>query len=176
MDMNVKSKTTEAVTGASNAAVASANRNVDQTVTTLKDGMAQATAGFEKTQAKVKEGLEQVMKTAEELVQFSQGNVEAFVKSGQIWAEGVQSISKQVATSAQTSVEQNLSTLRALTNVRSVKEAIDLQANLARSSVEKAISDSGRLADASVKLAERALAPLTARVTLAVEKFAKPAV
>ena len=119
--------------------------------------MAQATAGFEKTQAKVKEGLEKVMKTAEELVQFSQGNIEAFVKSGQIWADGVQEIGKQVAASAQASIEESLSTLRALTGVRSVKEAINLQANLARSSVEKAVSESGRLTDASVKLASRPL-------------------
>jgi hypothetical protein len=61
------------------------------------------------------------MKTAEEFVVFGQGNVEALVKSGQIWAAGVQDLTKQVAATAQ------------------------------------------------------ALAPITARLTMAVEKFAKPA-
>ena len=57
-------------------------------MSSLKDGMAKAAAGFEKTQAKVKEGMEKAMKTAEEFVAFSQGNLEALVKSGQIWAAG----------------------------------------------------------------------------------------
>jgi len=48
-----------------------------------------------------------------------------------------------------------------------------MQTSLARSSMEKAMTESGRLTDASIKLAEQAMAPLTARVNLAVEKFGK---
>ena len=59
--------------------------------------------------------------------------------------------------------------------MKSLKEAIDLQTNLARSSVEKAVAETGQLTDASLKLAEQALAPMTARVTLAVEKFGRAA-
>ena len=169
-------KVAESVTAASEAAAANASKGIDQTVATLKDGMAQAAAGFEKTQAKVKEGLEKAMRTAEDMVQFNQGNFEAFVQSGQIWATGVQDISRQVAASAQASFEEGVSNFRALASVKSLKEAIDLQSSLARSSVEKAVAESSRFTDASVKLVEQALAPLTARVTLAVEKFAKPAV
>ena len=40
--------------------------------------------------------MEKAMKTAEELVSFGQGNVEALVKAGQIWAEGVQDLSKRL--------------------------------------------------------------------------------
>ena len=141
----------------------------------LKDGMAQATAGFEETQAKVKEGMEKAMKTAEELVAFSQGNVEAMVKSGQIWAAGVQDICKQMAATAQASFDETMSTFKALTSVKSLKDAIDLQASLARSTMEKTLAESGKLTDASLKLTEQALAPITARVSLAVEKFAKAA-
>ena len=57
--------------------------------------------------------------------------------------------------------------------MKSLKDAIDLQASLARSTVEKTVAEASRLTDASVKLAEQTLAPLTARVTLAVEKFAE---
>ena len=168
-------KITEAVTAASENASASATKGIDQTVAALKDGVAQATAGFEKTQAKVKEGVEKAIRTAEEVAQFNQGNIEAFVKSGQIWAAGVQDISKQIAASSQASFEEAVSTFKALTSVKSLKEALELQAKLARSSVEKAVADTSRLTDASIKLTEQVLAPLTARVTLAVEKFAKSA-
>jgi hypothetical protein len=41
--------------------------------------------------------------------------------------------------------------------------------------MEKTLAGSGRLTDASLKLTEQALAPLTERVSIAVEKFAKVA-
>jgi len=148
-------------------------KGIEQTVGALKNGVAEAAAGFEKTQARVKEGVEKAMKTAEEFVAFGQGNLEALMKSGQIWASGVQDLSKQVAATAQASFEETLSTFKAMASVKSLKDAIDLQTSFARSTMEKAVSESGRLTDASLKLTEQALAPLTARVTLAVETFGK---
>jgi phasin family protein len=168
--MNNKSKIGETVEAAADAA----NKGIDQTAGSLKTSVADTAYAMENAQTKVKEGMNKVIKTAEELVQFNQGNIEAFVRSGQIWAAGVQDLTKQAAASAQASFDETVSTLKALSGVRSVKEAIDLQTNLARSSVEKAVAESSRLADASVKLAEQTLAPLTARVKLAVETFAKP--
>jgi hypothetical protein len=41
--------------------------------------------------------------------------------------------------------------------------------------MEKSMTESGKLTDASMKLTEQAMAPITARVTVAVEKFAKAA-
>ena len=175
--MAVKSKSEDAsvvdlAPAASFAAEAGA-KGIEQTVAALKDGMAQATAGMEKTQAKVKEGMEKAMKTAEEFVAFGQGNLEAVMKAGQIWAAGVQDLSKQVAATAQGNYEESMATFKALTSVKSLKDAIDLQTGFARAAIEKTLAESGKLTDASIKLTEQTLAPLTARVTLAVEKFAK---
>ena len=121
----------------------------------------------------MKEGMEKAMKTAEEFVTFSQGNLDAFVRSGEIWAAGMQDISKQVAATAQACFEE-VSTFRALTGVKSLKDAVDLQASR-RSTLEKTVTESSRLTDASMKLAEQTIAPITARVTLAVELFARTA-
>lgn len=136
-------------------------------------GPAQAAASVENTQVKVKQGMEKAMKTAEELVAFGQGNVEAFMKSGQIWAAGVQDLSKHVAATAQANFDETMNTFKAMSSVKSLKDAFELQAGLARSAMEKTLAESGRLTDASLKLTEQTLAPITARVTLAVEKFAK---
>jgi phasin family protein len=165
---------TEAVVAANESAVAEATKGMDQTVATLKDGMAKAAAGFEKTQAKVKESMEKAMKTAEEVVAFGQGNLEAYIKSGQILAAGMQDMQKKMAASAQISFEETVSTMKALTSCKSLKDAFELQAGLARTAMERTISESGKLTDASFKLTEQAMAPITARVSLAVEKFAKP--
>jgi phasin family protein len=97
------------------------------------------------------------------------------VKSGQIWAAGVQDIGKQIAASAQASFDETMSAFKAITSAKSLKDAFDLQAGLARATLEKTVAESGKLTDASMKLTEQALAPLTARMTLAMEKFAKAA-
>jgi phasin family protein len=152
---------------------ADVNKGFESTVSGLKDGMSRATVGFENTQEKVKEGMEKAMKTAEELMAFSQGNLEAMVRSGQIWASGMQDLGKQIAATAQASFDETMSTFKALTSAKSLKDAFDMQATLARTTLEKTLAESGKLTDASMKLTEQTLAPLTARVTLAMEKFAK---
>jgi phasin family protein len=97
------------------------------------------------------------------------------VRSSQIWAAGLQDISKLIAANAQASFDETMSTFKAMTSVKSLKDAMDLQASLARSTMEKTLAESGKLTDVSMKLTEQTLAPLTARVSLAVEKFTKVA-
>ncbi len=121
------------------------------------------------------QGLKTMMKTTEEFVAFGQANVDAFVKSGQIWAAGVQELSKLVATTAKANFDESVTTFKAISTAKSVKEAIDLQSSFAKTAIEKAMAESNKLADASIKLTEQTLAPITARVTVAVEKFGKAA-
>ena len=168
-------KTIEGAPALEDRTAETATKGFESTVAGLKDGMSRATAGFADTQAKVKEGMEKAMKTAEEMVAFSQGNLEAMVKCGQIWAAGVQDIGKQIAANAQASFDETMSTFKAMSSAKSLKDAFDLQATLARSTLEKTLAESGKLTDASMKLTEQALAPLTARFSLAMEKFAKAA-
>jgi phasin family protein len=166
----VKAATTEAV----DQTKAASAKSFDQAVAAMKDGMTKATSTVEASQLNMKEGITKTMKTAEEVVAFSQGNMEALIKSGQIWSTGLQDISKQMASSMQASYEEAMSAFKALTSVKSLKEAVDLQVGLARSAVEKSVTESSKYTDASFKLAEQALAPISSRVTLAVEKFSKP--
>ena len=131
------------------------------------------TAGFEKTQ--LKEKFNMTMKTAEDFVAFNQANLEALVKSGQIWAAGLQDLSQTFAATAQAQFEEAMATVKALAAVKSLKDAVDLQTSLAKASLEKVVTDTSKLTDAGMKLTEQAMAPLTARVTLAVEKFGRAA-
>lgn len=115
------------------------------------------------------------MKTAEQFVSFGQGNVEALVKSSQIVATGLQDLSKLMAASAQASMDEAMHAFRAMTGVRSLKEAADLQATLARSTVEKALTDGNQVAETSFKVAEQAFAPISGRMSLAMQSFGKTA-
>jgi len=173
-------KSSEAVPAVEAMEVVPAVENVGLKAITASGTIAEKTAdavvgasvtGFPKTHPEVKVNMEKMMKTAEEMVSFSQGNLEAFAKSSQIWAAGVQDLGKSVAAQAQ--MEQTVATMKALAGVKSLKEAIDLQSNLARASVEKVMAETGKITDASLKLAEQTMAPITARVTLAMEKFGR---
>jgi phasin family protein len=166
----VKAPTTEGL----DPTKAVSGKSFDEAVAAMKESMSKATATVEASQLHVTEGITRTLKTAEEVVAFSQGNVEALIKCGQIWSTGLQDISRQMASSMQASYEEAVSAFKALTTVKSLKEAVDLQVGLARSTVKKSLAESGKYTDASLKLAEQALAPISSRVSVAVETFGKP--
>ena len=165
----------QTATAAGSEMVATAAGAATKNIESVAAAPAAPAALLANTQAEVSGKMEKAMKTAEEFVSFGQGNMEAFVKASQIWAAGVQDIGKQFAATAQAQMDQTVATMKALAGVKSVKEAMDLQSALARTSVEKAMAETGKLTDASLKLTEQALAPITARVTLAMEKFGRTA-
>jgi len=150
-----------------------ANKGFDKTLVAMKDGMERAAKGLETSQVKFKEQVEKAMKTAEEVLVFNQGNVEALLKASQIYASGFQDISKHFANSSKNSLEETVAFTKSLMGVKSVKEAVDLQTGFVKSSIEKAVSESNKLTDANVKLAEQVIAPITARFAVAVETFGK---
>ncbi len=136
-------------------AAATLPNSAGQAVKSFTNQAAGVTAGFEKTQMEVKAKMDKAMKTAEQMVSFGQGNMEAVIKSGQIWAAGFQDLGKSFAATAQAQLDQTVSTWKALAGVKSLKEAIDLQSSLARSSIETAMSQTGQ-ADRRVDQAGRA--------------------
>ena len=119
--------------------------------------------------------MENAIKSTEEIVSFGQGNVEAIMKSSQIWATGVQDLGKHFAATAQAQLDETMATVKALSSVKSLKEAMDMQSALAKTAMEKMLAETGKLTDASMKLAEQTMAPIAARVTLATEKFGRTA-
>jgi phasin family protein len=154
-----------------NEGKAKAAAGFEATLETMKDGMENAAKGFEAQQVKMKETMAKAMKTSEEMIAFSQGNMEAFMKASQIFTSGLQGLSRHIATTTQASVEETVAMTKAIAGVKSVKEAVDLQSGFARSMMERAMAETGKLTDESMKLTEKAIAPLTARMTVAVEKF-----
>lgn len=169
----VETAATAATETAAPAAAAFPAVNLEQTVASLTEGLSKFSAGFEQSQAKLKEGMEKARKTAEDMVAFGQGNIEALTKSNQIWAAGVKELSQLATASMKASVEETVGVLKSLGGVKSLKEAIDLQSGFARNTLEKTVAETSRLTEASIKLTEEALAPLATRVNLAVEKFTK---
>jgi phasin family protein len=114
-------------------------------------------------------------KTVEQMASFGQENVGAIMKSGRVWAAGCQDISKTMAATAQAHLDQTTSTWKALTSAKSLREAMDLQAAITRTSFQTAFAETGKLTESTVRLAEQTIAPIMKHFTLTIEKFTRPA-
>jgi phasin family protein len=89
-------------------------------------------------------------------------------------AVGFQDLGKQVFAVTQALTDHAMESAKALAAVKSLKEAADIQAAFAKASMERSMSEATKLQEATLRMAEQAYAPLTARMTLAAEKFGKP--
>lgn len=140
----------------------------------VTEGAAQARVAMEKSMEQMSKGAEGVMKAAEEFADFGRGNVEAFTKAAQTWATGTQDLARQAMALAQGLTDHTLEGAKALSAVKSLNEAAEIQAKFAKSAMEKAVAESAKMQDAVLKLTEQAVAPISARMTVAMEKMAKP--
>jgi phasin family protein len=140
----------------------------------MTDGAAQARIAMETNMEQMTKGAESIFKAAEEAADFGRGNVEAFTKAAQTWASGSQDLARQYMALAQGLTDQALEGAKALAGVKSVNEAAELQAKFAKAAMEKVVAEGTKLHEASFKLAESAFAPVNARMTVAMEKLAKP--
>lgn len=140
----------------------------------VTEGAEKARAAMEKSLEQFSKGTEGLVKAAEEVAEFGRGNVEAVTKAAQTWATGAQELARQAMALAQGLTDQTLEGAKALSTVKSLNEAAEIQAKYAKAAVEKAVAETAKFQEAVFKLTEASVAPLSARFTVAVEKFAKP--
>ena len=115
-----------------------------------------------------------MMKAAEEAAEFGRGNFEAISKASQLYVTGVQDLSRQTIAMFQAFSEQAIEGVKALSAMKSLKDAADFQASFTKTAFERAMNDTTKLSEAAIKLAETSIEPISARMTLAMEKIAKP--
>jgi phasin family protein len=160
--------------GKGNIALVDATAGAAQAKKFVEDGASQARVAMEKGMEQATKTAEGFFKAAEEAAEFGRGNLEAVTKAAQTLTVGMQDLGKQYFAVSQALTDHALESAKALAAVKSLKEAADIQAAFAKASFERAMSETAKLQEASFRLAETAYGPLTARMTLAVEKFGKP--
>ncbi len=143
-----------------------------------KAGAEALTQGYEQAYANTKEQLDKVNEFAfqgyDELADFNKETVEAVVASSNIVAKGVEELGQEIATYAQAAAEKNIAVAQKLFAVTSVQDALDLQAEWAKTAFDGFVAESAKLQDMSTELGTKASAPISKQVNAAVEKFAKP--
>jgi len=151
-----------------------AQAGTNQAKQMVEDSTAQARVAVEKTMETANKTATDMMKSAEQAAEFGRGNLEAITKASQLYVTGVQDLSRQTMAMFQALSEHTIEGMKALSTMKSVKDAADFQASFTKTAFERAMNDTAKLHEAAMKVAETSIEPISARMTVAMEKMAKP--
>ncbi len=145
----------------------------------VKVGQEAAQKGYEQAVSLTKEQVEKartaVAKGVDEMSALGKDNVDAVVQASTIYAKGVEVIGKEVMSYAQARMESNMAAMKAMMGARTLKELVDLQTEFARNAFDQMVTETTKLSEIGVKVANDAFAPINARVNVVVEKITKSA-
>ena len=126
-----------------------------------------ADAGTAQTLTAMETSLKPTVEALSKAGAFSRGNIEAVAQSTQTYLKGLQDLNRQYFASLQGLVQHAVEGANAFVGVKSLKDAMAIQASLGRATVERALGESTKLQQAARKVAEQVYAPLTRRTTAA---------
>lgn len=105
---------------------------------------------------------------------FAKGNVDAVVESGKILAAGLQDLGTNMVAESRSAFETITTDLKELTSVKSPADFFRLQSDFVRRNFDTAVAYGSKNTEAVLKLASEVAAPLSGRVSVAVEKVRQP--
>jgi len=111
----------------------------------------------------------------QDVVAFNRETFDALVTAGTILTQGLHDLSRAALGLVQVSIEDNVTAAKALLTARTVQDLIDVQADLSRASLDHLLGESTRLTGETLRLAEDAAAPLTARVEATLDRVLRAA-
>ena len=114
--------------------------------------------------------MDNVSMTSEQSSVALTSNAKAMTDSGHIWAAGYHQISEIMANASLAYFDHVTTTLKALSDVRTMKGAVELQMSATRTSIEQAVTTS-KLTTASMELANQGMAPIKARMDATIARF-----
>ncbi|MFM5930847.1 MAG: phasin family protein [Novosphingobium sp.] len=142
---------------------------------TTNDITSAFTSAFADLKEKAKSAYEKGTATAGEATEFAKGNVEAIVESGKILAEGAKALGGELVAESKTAFETMTADVKEMAAVKSPADFFKFQSELMRRNFDAAVAAGSKNTEAMFKLTNDAFAPISSRVSLAVEKFSKAA-
>jgi len=162
--------TTEAATSRFKDIEAQVKTAAEKAQAQVKTATEKAKAQFEQAQAQMKSAAEKAGETAKAAMTAQRSAVETVVKAGQIYGEGLQGLVTHAAEVNRVQFDETMAHLRALTSVKSVKQAVELQSKFARSTASRFLTEGSSFVEDYLKVAHQALSPVTAKAREAAEK------
>jgi hypothetical protein len=113
------------------------------------------------------------MKDYDEAVAFGRDNIDAVTEAGAIAVHGMQDAGKEWVGLVQKSADEIPAAVKALAACKTVKEAAELQSDLAKSSIETFTAAALKFQQLGFKIAGASIEPLNKRFSDAVSKYSK---
>lgn len=126
-------------------------------------------------QGKAKVAFEKGTASLGEVSEFTKGNVEALVESGKIFAAGAQNLGSTYVADSRSAFETLTADVKELASAKNPTDFFKLQGDLARRNFDTAIAATSKNSEAMLKLITEAFAPISGRVSLAVDTIKKAA-
>jgi len=168
---NANKSNVDAATKTMDAMVSASKETVENFVAAGNDA---ATKGYEKAFAFNKEQTDAMNKNYDQVAAFSKENVDAVVEAGNIAAKGMEAINTEIMDFTKAAIADNMAAFSKLMGVKSPQEAVEMQTELAKTSFDTLVAKSSKIGEMGTKLANEAIAPVSARANVAMETFAKP--
>ncbi len=109
-----------------------------------------------------------------DVMSFAKGNVEALVKSSQTFVKGATDLNNLWIGLARTSVEEGVSTAKAMMDCQSFEEVLSVQSGAAKTGYGRLLTEGRKISDQSLKMANDTVEPVAERVRSALQTFARP--
>jgi hypothetical protein len=138
-----------------------------ETTSTYADNFKQK---ITETQGKAKEALGKGRAALGEVREFSRGNLDAVVASGKILVAGLREIRETSAAGRRSALETLKADFSDLRAVKSPTDFFKLQGEIARKNLDSVVATGSKNSEAVLKLTREAIAPISGRLSLAVEK------
>lgn len=160
-----------------------AKKPVIRTASSLKTP-AQTTAFFEQTMSNathktmektMTQSTQQFEKLTQDANAFSRDGVEAFIKSGTIFAKGFEDLMKATASLAKNNAEKQAQLMKAAMSAKTVNEWAEIQNKMTQANFDEFMSSATKISEMGVKLLTEASEPINEQMTKSMQKVSKAA-
>ena len=155
------------------------------TISQLKDKIMATTktTDFAKTaqdavadlQSRAKAAYEKGTEMTADVTAFHKGNFDALVESGKVLAATMQDLGRTAVEDAKSAAETVTADVKAIAAVKSPTELFQLQGEIARRNLDTLVARTSKNAEVMMKLANDMFAPLSSRMSIAMERLNKAA-
>ena len=137
------------------------------------NAVAQAQAGIETMNEKVRDMMEKNMKSMTDMTEFAKGNVEAMIESAKAATTAAETMTSHFVESSKNSMEEAQAALKSMTSAKTPNELMQFQTDFAKTQFDKAVANWSQMSETWMKLAGEVVQPLSNRMAIASDTVKK---
>lgn len=115
-----------------------------------------------------------VFDACQDVISYGKDNFDAVLNANSVFSKGMQEINNEILACFQATFEDGASATQKIFACANVQDVVKLQNELVQSTYTKAVDQSKKITDMSVKVTEDSAVPLSQRINVTVEKIVKP--